>query len=117
MSTAYQSIQEAISNLDRHFLAENALGVDTVFQLQFTGEGGGDWYLIVKESALKVVSGVHDNPPVCITVSAEDWLSVINGETKPVNLFMQGRLKLTGDMGLALQFQNLFSRSGTTKDV
>jgi putative sterol carrier protein len=110
MGHKYASLREAIDHLAFHFLPEKAAGIDAVFQLQFTGDGGGSWYLVVRDQSLQVAEGTYGEPSIAITVSAQNWLSVINDETSPMTLFMQGKLKFDGDLGLAMQMRELFSR-------
>ncbi len=47
------------------------------------------------------------DPKVAITLAMEDVKGLLTNESNPVNLFMSGRLKLEGDMGLAMSFQTL----------
>lgn len=111
MSIRFKSLQEAIDKLPEFFQPENAEGIDAVIQLEFFGDDGGNWYLTVKDNALNVSEGNSDNPTMTITAAAEDWLKVANNEASPMSLLMQGKIKLQGDMGLAMKFQNMFSMS------
>ena len=43
-----------------------------------------------------------DQPAATVTLTAEDGRAVCAGELDPSVAFMQGRLKVTGDMGLVL---------------
>ena len=54
-----------------------------------------------------VAEGTHDNPNVTITVSAEDFVAIKTGELNGQMAFMQGKLKIAGDMGLAMKLQKL----------
>jgi putative sterol carrier protein len=43
-------------------------------------------------------------------VDSDDWLNILSGALNPVSAFMGGKIKVQGDMGLAMQFQNWFAR-------
>ena len=54
--------------------------------------------------------GPATNPNATITVDSDDWLKILKDELNPVTAFMSGRLRIAGDMGLMMQFQNWFAR-------
>ncbi len=111
MPIRFKSLQEAIDKLPEFFQPENADGIDAVIQLEFSGDGGGNWYLTVKDNTLNVSEGNIDDPTMTVTAAAEDWLKVANDEASTMSLLMQGKIKFQGDMGLAMKFKNLFSKS------
>jgi putative sterol carrier protein len=43
-----------------------------------------------------------------IAVSEDDFLKIVRGEQSPTVAYMTGKLKVTGDVGLALKLQKLF---------
>ena len=52
-------------------------------------------------------SPAHD-PKVALTLGGVDFLKVVSGNANPVMLFMTGKLKAKGDLGLAANIANLF---------
>ena len=51
----------------------------------------------------------HDSPGATITVSSEDWLAMLNGSLNPMQAFMSGKIKLDGDMTLAMSLQQVMN--------
>ena len=43
-----------------------------------------------------------------LRAAADDWASVVNGQLNPMQAFMSGKLKIQGDMALALKLQPMF---------
>jgi putative sterol carrier protein len=41
-------------------------------------------------------------------MAAQDYLDMVAGKLNPQMAFMSGKLRISGDMGLALRFQGLF---------
>lgn len=44
-----------------------------------------------------------------ISISLEDFQSMINGELDATTAFMMGKLKVAGDMGIAMKLQGVLS--------
>jgi putative sterol carrier protein len=49
------------------------------------------------------------NPNMTMTAAASDYIDLINGVLNPMQAFMQGKIKIQGDMSLAMKLQTLFS--------
>lgn len=97
-----------MASYPNRFYPEKAAGVDGVIQFVFSGEGGGEYHLLIRDKRLDVVRGEHPDPTVTVTVPARDWLDVNNGEVGPMALLMQGKLKVKGSLGMAAKFQTMF---------
>ncbi len=104
------SAAEMMAALPNYFVPEQAAGINAVLQLDLSGEGGGQWYLTLADGKLKVDTGAAAEPTMTLALAAGDFLALINGEASPMNLFMQGKVKVRGDMQLALKMQSLFKR-------
>jgi putative sterol carrier protein len=101
-------VKDVIAVMPQYFLPEAAAGMDATLQLDLDGEGGGVWHLIVADQKLDIHEGPAANPNMTLKMAAADYLAMINGETNPMQLFMKGKVKVGGDMSLALKMQNLF---------
>ena len=44
-----------------------------------------------------------------VKAAADDFSAVINGDLNPMQAFMSGKIKIQGDMGLAMKLQSLIS--------
>ena len=102
------SIQEIFENLDEGFQSDKAEGVDAIFQFDLTGDNGGKYWVKVQNKLAEVSAGEHDSPTMVLTSTADDYIAMINGELAPMTAFMQGRIKVKGDMGLAMKLQAMF---------
>jgi len=67
------------------------------------------WNVHIKDGVCEVQEGAHDAPTVTLTLSAEDWLAMVNKELNPVQAFMNGQLRVSGDIMLAQRIPELFS--------
>ncbi len=85
-----------------------AEGLDAVYQFDLSGEQGGQYYVLIHEGSCRVTRGSHADPHVTLSLSGEDCIRVLNGQLKGTAVAMSGRLRISGDMGLALQLGSLF---------
>jgi len=87
-----------------------AAGVEGVVQFDLTGEGGGAYFLALRDGTCTVGEGRHQAPSVILTLSATDCVAVITGAVKARALFDAGRLRVAGNLFLALLLRDLFPR-------
>ncbi|NLI69529.1 MAG: SCP2 sterol-binding domain-containing protein [Firmicutes bacterium] len=82
-------------------------GVDAVFQFELTGDNGGTFHAVVAEGKADIVDAVHDSPNVTIILSTDVLADLMDGKLNPTSAFMAGKLKVKGDMALAMKLQAL----------
>jgi putative sterol carrier protein len=102
------SVQEIFEHIDEGFDSAKAEGVNAVFQFDLTGDNGGQYWVKVANQRAEVHEGAHDAPTMTITASADDYIALVNGDLNAMMAFMQGKVKVKGDMGLALKLQTMF---------
>jgi putative sterol carrier protein len=102
------SVKEIFDNLDEGFQPNKAEGVDAIFQFDLTGDNGGQYWVKVADKKAEVHEGAHASPTMTLTSAASDYIALVNGELAPMTAFMQGKIKVNGDMGLALKLQAMF---------
>jgi len=78
-----------------------AKSVNAIYQFDITGDEGGTW--TVDLTAPAVTSGSSGKANCTITVSAKDFVDIIGEKLNAQMAFLQGRLKVAGDMSLALK--------------
>ncbi len=104
------SIAESFNALKGAFKPDRAAGVDKTIQFDFTGREAGTWNVHVHDGTVEYAQGPAQNPNATISADSDDWLNILSGALNPVNAFMAGKVKVQGDMNLAMQFQNWFPR-------
>ena len=76
------------------------------YKFEVTGDGGGTWLVDLSEGGGSVSAG--DGEADChITVDSADFLAIINGELNGQMAFMSGKLKVQGDMMLAMKLGSI----------
>jgi aminoglycoside phosphotransferase (APT) family kinase protein len=79
-------------------------------QFHLTGPGGHDWYLEIKDGQGRRVEGCAADPVVTLTAAADDWTAIQEGRLDRMQAFMQGKMKIEGDMSLLMQLEEQISK-------
>ncbi len=91
-----------------YFQADRSRGLTAVCQWDLAGERGGQWHLDIADGTLAVVEGVAEKPDVTLAMSDDTFVKLLTGRMDGTAAFMTGKLKVKGDMGMALRLQSLF---------
>ena len=85
------------------------MGTNAVIQYDISGDGGGTWHAVIKDGACTVNAGLGAEPESHASIAGQDWLDMVSGKQSGQMLFMSGKLKVKGDMGLAMKLGSMFS--------
>lgn len=87
---------------------DKAESINAVYQFNVEGPNGGTWTVDCKEA--EVYAGEADDAPDCtIFVSDDDFVGIVDGSLNAMQAFMEGKLRVEGDMALALKLQEVLS--------
>ncbi len=106
--TQVSTPSEAFVALKDRFDASKAAGVEGSIQFDLSGDDGGTWAVTIGDNQCQVIEGGVESPNATLKMSAEDFVGMLNGNVNAMAAFMQGKIKLEGDMGMALKLQPLF---------
>jgi putative sterol carrier protein len=111
-SDSRKPILDAIfSRFPTLFRADRAGATNAVIHWNITDrpDGGADTYELVIANGTCVLSeSAEQDPKLTVTVGPVDFLKVVSGNGNPMMMFMTGKLKAKGDLGLAANISNLF---------
>jgi putative sterol carrier protein len=102
---------EVFSRMPSMFRADRAGSTNAVIHWTITGrpDGGSDTYeVVIADGTCTVSETVEREPKVALTMGAVEFLKLVSGGGNPVMMFMTGKLKAKGDLGLAANIANLF---------
>ena len=83
--------------------------IDAVYQFHISGPVGGEWSVDCTQPGGAVSSGQAEGADCTVHCTDADLLSIVNGKLNPQMAFMSGKLKIQGDMGLALKLQQILT--------
>ncbi len=93
------------------FRADRAGSTNAVIHWNITEapDGGVDTYeLVIANGECKLSKAPEHDPKLSLTLAPLDFVKVVSGNANPVMMFMTGKLKAKGDLGLAANIANLF---------
>jgi putative sterol carrier protein len=108
MADSQMTPQDIMDRIPAAFQAEKAQGMTATFQWDISGPQGGRWYVDIKDDVCQVHSGDSGNPNITISIGDENFVKLISGQLDGTMAFMTGKLKVKGDMGLAMKLSKLF---------
>jgi putative sterol carrier protein len=102
------TVEQLIKNHEKAFQPEKAMGLDAIIQYHLTGEEGGDWIITIRDDKCTVQEGIAENPKMTLTADAREFRDILLGKMDGMAAFMQGKLKLSGDLNLAMKLTSFF---------
>ncbi len=103
------TVKETFDAMASKFQPSKATGINKTIQYDISGDQGGTWHAVIKDGTCVVNAGPGTNPDLTLTMSGQDWLDMVGGKLSGQMAFMSGKLKLKGDMGLAMKIGSIFS--------
>ncbi len=104
-----QEIAQIFPEMVQRFNASKAEGVNATIQFNLSGDNGGLYWLRIADGTCEAGQGQAENPKMTLKAAADDWHAVSTGKTNAMQAFMSGKLKIEGDMGLAMKLQTMFA--------
>lgn len=104
--------EEIFAEMPKNLNADAAKGMTSTIQFNLSGDTGGQWYVAIKDGTAEVTKGTAPSPNMTLSMTAQDYVDMITGKLNGQMAFMSGKLKISGDMGLAMKMQSLFKRPG-----
>jgi putative sterol carrier protein len=105
---AEMTINEFVEMMPKAFIPEKAVGVDAVIQFKFTGAQAGEWYVTIKDGKCAVAQGNAPAAKLTVTADSGDLIKIFSGQMDGMQAFMQGKLRVAGDMSLAMKLLSMF---------
>lgn len=101
------TVSEIISNMQEAFKPDSWGSQDAVLVFNITGDQGGEWVARIAGGELSVSEGTADDADMTMTCDSKDLIALVSGELNAVSAFMQGKVKIDGNMSLAMKLQSL----------
>ena len=103
------SIKDIFEAMPGRFNGDAAADWSANIQFHFDAdadEGSENWFISIADGACSVGEGAVDSPSATINTQSETWVGMITGAVNPMQAFMSGKIKITGNMADVMKLQN-----------
>jgi putative sterol carrier protein len=104
-------LDEIFARMPKQFRPDRAGSTSAVIHWIISGrpDGGADTYeLVVADGACTLSPTPEHEAKVALSLGGPEFLNLVTGNGNPMMMFMTGKLKAKGDLGLAANLANLF---------
>ncbi|QSO52773.1 SCP2 sterol-binding domain-containing protein [Alicyclobacillus curvatus] len=84
-------------------------GLEAIYQFNLTGEDAAVYQIILGEGRAEVQEGDQEAANCTLELAADDFKQMVEGNLNGTAAFMSGRLKVAGDLGLAMRLESVLS--------
>jgi putative sterol carrier protein len=104
-------LDEVFNRMPTLFRADKAGATQAVIHWNITGGPGGNadtYETVIENGSCTVTNHPARDPKLAMTMDPVTFLKVVSGDGNPMMMFMTGKIKAKGDLGLAAQVAKLF---------
>ena len=111
MSEVQMTPDQIVGAMPQYLVPEKAGSTKATIAFDLSGDQGGKWWVKIHDGTAESGKGDPAEPAnLTLLADANEWVRIMTGQLDPTAAFMQGKLKIKGDMGLAIKMQSLFRR-------
>jgi putative sterol carrier protein len=112
MSEVQLSPDDLFQAIPSRLIPEKAGSTNATIAFELSGEHAGKWWVKVHDGAAESGKGEPpEAPKLTVLADAGDLVKIMLGQMDGTSAFMQGKLKIKGDMGLAIKMLTMFKRT------
>ena len=92
---------------------DKAREINAIYAFKIQGEGGGEWTVDLTKNPPTCVRGDNGTAQCTVEVSHDDFKQMLADPNAGMQLYFQGKLRVSGDPMLAMKLQQLFDFAKT----
>ncbi|HEX9313023.1 MAG TPA: SCP2 sterol-binding domain-containing protein [Actinomycetota bacterium] len=104
-----RTLDRIFQGFEERFQPDKAQGVEADIQFVVTNQGAEHPYAVsIKDGTCTATRGSADSPKVTLTLGLVPFARMVTGQANGMQLFMTGKLKVSGDLMFAPRIMNFF---------
>ncbi len=112
-----KTILQALEGMTLTFNPEKAENLEAVIQFDLKDDPDGKYYLKIESGRCTFHIGESEKPTMTITTPSNVWLKIARKEMNGAVAMMTGKYKASGNAGLLLKMDKIFSRHPTESEL
>ena len=108
MMAEIKNAKDYFDTLGERFVASEASGLNASFQFELSGDNGGVYCVEVNDGSMEVIEGGKEAPTFTLKMDADEYIKMAHGKLNGAMAFMTGKMKISGDRGLANTMKKIF---------
>ncbi|XP_073447517.1 hydroxysteroid dehydrogenase-like protein 2 isoform X1 [Aquarana catesbeiana] len=110
-SKVQSPVEDTFKAIGKSINEDAVKSVQGIYQFVLSGAEQGTWYMDLKNDKGAVGKGEPSvKADVVMSLDSEDFVKMFTGKLKPTMAFMGGKLKIKGNMALAMKLEALMGR-------
>ena len=98
-----------LSCIVQHTRFDKARELNAIYCFKITGDGGGEWTVDCTAEPPSCTKGDSGKAQCTVEVASDDFKTMLTDPNAGMQLYFQGKLRVTGNPMLATKLQQLFS--------
>lgn len=99
--------KEFITGLPAKVKSDVLEGMATRFHFDISGEGGGEFTVVVEDKKMEVLDGLDGEPKCVVKADAGLLVDVVTGKTNPMMAVLMGKIKIS-NQGEMIKYAKIF---------
>src|SRR5699024_2709269 len=106
------TMEDMWAEMDRQLIAapEHIAGIDATYTFDIKGEETVKYGLILKDGKSETVEGGIEEADCAISLNVKNFKKLLQGDLNSTTAFMTGKLKVKGNIGLALKLESILKQ-------
>ena len=104
----FTDVRQAWQALSEHAEAAQLGDTNATVVFDLSADGNGKRTATIVDGTVSIDETVMPSPDVTIRMKGADFLGMMNGTLNPIAAFMMGKIRVEGDMAVAMRLQALF---------
>jgi len=92
-----------------HDHPEKVKDIEAAIAIDLTGDDGGRWVIDCTKKPAQIKPDKKSSVAMTVHMKSSDFVKMANGELNPQMAFLFGKIKIEGDLGLAMKLGGLLT--------